>query len=269
MTIIKLAELQLIDFVLVNSSGVEVIGLGTSFTVQISKNGADFVASTGVKDEIGSGWYSYQLTAAETDTVGPLAVKIVGAGALQQNLVYEVSGSYWTPSAGPNILTTAEGAICLKCAEEDPLMVMLLGQVDAYIKRATGHDWAAETIIPQEAKNAARGILVQWHEDPGSLTGSQASVLTANIQACLSQLRAMAHYYFTFEGLPGSGQIQIPGIYEGDSVISLVGKVGISGDQSSKFESVISWDGYLKQISSQDLEEKWFTAYVVPPGEMP
>lgn len=269
MTIIKLAELQLIDFVMVNSSGVEVIGLGIGFTVQISKNGADFIASTGVKDEIGSGWYSYQLTAAETDTVGPLAIKITGAGALQQNLVYEIYGTYWTPVSGPNILTTSEGAACLRCAEDDPLMVVLLPQVDAYIKRATGRDWAAETIIPQEAKSAARGILVQWHEDPGSLTGSQATVLTANIQACLSQLRAMAHYYFTFEGLPGAGMIPIQGVNEGDSVISLVGKVGISGDQSSKFESVITWDGFLQQLSGVDLDEKWFTAYVVPPGEMP
>jgi hypothetical protein len=269
MTMLKMLELQLIDFVLINSSGVEVAGLGSGFTVQISKNGADFIASTGVKDEIGSGWYSYQLTAAETDTAGPLALKIIGTGTIQQNLIYEVSGSYWNPLAGPNILTTAEGAAVCKCTEDEPLMVMLLPQVDAYIKRATGRDWAAETIIPQEAKSAARGILVQWHEDPGSLTGSQATVLTANIQACLSQLRAMAHYYFTFEGLPGSGQIPIPGIYEGDTVISLVGKVGISGDQSSKFETVITWDGFLQQLAGVDLEEMWFTAYVMPPGEMP
>ena len=56
---------------------------------------ADFATGAGVKDEIGSGWYSYQLTAAETDTDGPLAVRSLAAGATQQNLTYQVSGSVW------------------------------------------------------------------------------------------------------------------------------------------------------------------------------
>lgn len=269
MTILNLYQLQLITFVLVDDQGEMVPGLGSGFTVEISKNGAAFVAGVGVKAEIGSGWYSYQITADETDTQGPLGVKITGSGVIQQNMLYTVSGSVWESSPGPNILTSAEAAAILRTAQDDQLMLLLLPQIDVYIKRATGHDWSADTIIPQEAKNAARALLVQWHEDPGVLTGSQATVLTGNLQACLSQLRAMAHYYFTFEGLPGTGQIPISGIYEGDTVISLVGKVGISGDQSSKFETVISWDGFIQQVSSLDLEEKWFTAYIVPPGEMP
>lgn len=267
--IIHLMQSQLVAFVLVNSMGIEVQGLGSTFTVQISKNGGAFAASTGAKTEIGNGWYSYTLSTTETDTEGALAMRVTATGVQQQNLVYQISGSVLEAGASGNILSSAEAAAFLRCDEDDPSMLLLLPQVDAYIKRATGWDWAAETIIPQEAKSTARGILAQWHEDPGSLTGSQATVLTANIQACLSQLRAMAHYYFTFEGLPGSGQIPIPGIYEGDTVISLVGKVGISGDQRSKFESVITWDGFLQQLSGVDLEEKWFTAYVVPPGEMP
>ena len=63
--------------------------------------------------------------------------------------------------------------------------------------------------------------------------------------------------------------IPLNGVSVGDSVISLVGKVGISGDQSGKFESVITWDGSIQQTSSEDLSLKWFTAYLVPPGEMP
>ncbi len=269
MTILKLAELQLVDFVLIDSDGEMVPGLGSSFTVELSKNGADFIPATGVKDEIGSGWYSYQLTVAETETAGPLALKVSGAGTIQQNLIYQVSGSAYEVPAGPNILSSVEAAAFLRCAENDPTMLLLLPQIDSYIKRVTGHDWAAEVVIPQEAKSAARGILIQWHEDPGSLTGSQATVLTANVQACLSQLRAMAHYYFTFQGLPGAGYIPINGLHEGDSVISLVGKVGISGDQRSKFETEIIWDGLLAQISSDNLQYKWFTAYLVPAGEMP
>lgn len=269
MIILRLAELQLIDFVMVDSNGEMVPGLGSGFVVELSKNGALMVSGTGVKAEIGSGWYSYQLTVTETDTAGPLALKVTGTGAIQQNLVYQVSGSAWQVLVGPNVLSSAEAAAFLRCAEDDPTMLLLLPQIDAYIKRATGHDWAAEATIPQEAKSAARDLLIQWHEDPGVLTGSQATVLTGNLQACLSQLRAMAHYYHTFEGLLGAGQIPIPGISEGDSVISLVGKVGISGDQRSKFESQITWDGFIEQLSSEDLEEKWFTVFLMPPGEMP
>jgi len=269
MTIINLYQPQLISFVMVNSSGVEVTGLGSGFTVEISKNGADLIAGTGVKHEIGSGWYSYQLTAAETDTQGPLAIAISGIGTIQQNLIYQVSGSIWEASPGPNILSTAEAAAFLKCDQDDPIMLLLLPEIDEYIKIGTGHNYAADLTVPPAAKSAARNLLVQWHEDPGMLTGSQATVLSGNLQACMSQLRAMAHYYFTFEGLSGAGMIPIRGVSEGDSVISLVGKVGISGDQRSKFESVISWDGYLVQTSNQDLEEMWFTAYLIPPGEMP
>ena len=55
----------------------------------------------------------------------------------------------------------------------------------------------------------------------------------------------------------------------GDTVIKVVGKVGISGDQAEKFESIITWDGYLLQTANQDLSYKYFEAYILPPGEMP
>jgi hypothetical protein len=269
MTNLHLAELQLIEFILKDSNGSEVPGLGAGFAVEVSKNGAAFTAGTGVKAEIGSGWYSYQLTAAETDTVGPLAVKITGAGATQQNLIYEISGSAWEVPEGPYILSTAEAAAFLKCAEDDSSMLLLLPQIDAYIKRGTGRDWAAETIIPEEAKTIARELLIQWHSDPGMLIGSQVAVLSGSLQACMSQLRAMALYYHIFQGLAGAGSIPIDGLSMGDSVIKVVGKVGISGDQADKFEDVITWDGYLLQTANQDLSYKYFEAYILPPGEMP
>ncbi len=269
MTTFRLAETQLIEFVLVDSDGVEVPGLGSGFTVEISKNGADFMAGAGVKDEIGSGWYSYQLTVLDTDTQGPLGIKVTGAGTIQQNLIYEISGSAWTAPAGPNILSTAEAAAILKCAEDDPSMLLLLPQIDDKIKFSSGRDWAAEAIIPQAAKAVARILLVRWYENPGMMSDSADETLGGSYLAGISQLRAMAAYYFTFQGNAGAGLIQVNGMQEGDSVISLVGKVGISGDQSSKFESVITWDGYILQTSAEDLEYKWFTAYLVPPGEMP
>lgn len=86
----KLNQTNLITFVLVDSSGTEVAGLGTGFTLQLSKAGGAFGGSNGSKNEIGNGWYKYLATAAEADTVGPVAVKVTGAGVIQQNLEYVV-----------------------------------------------------------------------------------------------------------------------------------------------------------------------------------
>ena len=85
-----------IPFVMVDSSGVEVAGLGAVFTVTVSKNGGSFGASAGAKAELAGGWYLYTATAGECDTAGPLALKITGAGCAQQNLVYQVKLSALT-----------------------------------------------------------------------------------------------------------------------------------------------------------------------------
>lgn len=77
-------------FVLINSSGAEVTGLGSGFTLELSKAGAAFAASAGTKAEISDGWYKYTATTGEADTVGPLAVKITHASIVQQNLEYVV-----------------------------------------------------------------------------------------------------------------------------------------------------------------------------------
>lgn len=77
-------------FVMVDNVNNEVTGLGSGFTVEISKGGAAFQASAGVKAEVGSGWYSYTTTAAEADTYGPVAIKVTDASAVQQNLEYVV-----------------------------------------------------------------------------------------------------------------------------------------------------------------------------------
>src|SRR4030065_860694 len=109
--------------------------------------------------------------------------------------------------------------------------------------------------IREEAKSAARTALVQWHEDPG-MTLSELRTLSLGFAACMVQLEAVALHYKIFEGLEGAGYVEIPDAREGDSVITLVGKVGASGDQTSKFESVITEDGDLQQTSSDDLSEK-------------
>lgn len=86
----RLNQANRIVFVMIDSNGTEVAGLGSGFTLQISKNGAAFAASAGTKAEIANGWYTYLSTAAEADSVGVVAIRVTGAGAVQQNLEYTV-----------------------------------------------------------------------------------------------------------------------------------------------------------------------------------
>jgi hypothetical protein len=81
-----------IKFVLVDANRNEVSGLGNTFVVTLSKPGDNTVAlaSSGDKSELGSGWYRYYATAEEADTYGVIAIKITGAGVVQQNLYYVI-----------------------------------------------------------------------------------------------------------------------------------------------------------------------------------
>lgn len=102
----ELNNVNTITFVLVDGSGVEVTGLGTTFTLEISKNGAAFVGSAGTKSEIANGWYAYIATAGEADTMGPVSIKITGAGIVQQNLEYIVEQR--TAGANPHTYTVTD-----------------------------------------------------------------------------------------------------------------------------------------------------------------
>ena len=86
----KLSQANLIMFALVDSNGLEVSGLGTGFTLQISKAGGAFANSAGTKAEVGSGVYKYTSTAGEADTVGPVFIIITHGSIVQQNLEYVV-----------------------------------------------------------------------------------------------------------------------------------------------------------------------------------
>jgi hypothetical protein len=106
--ILQPSTAQEIRFVMIDAAGVEVAGLGNAFNLFIGKSGAAFVAGTGTKAEISNGWYSYIVTAAETDTPGPLAIYVTGAGAVQQNLIYDVRDlPAWFWSYRSRTLTTS------------------------------------------------------------------------------------------------------------------------------------------------------------------
>lgn len=89
-----------------------------------------------------------------------------------------------------NILTATEAANVLRCDEDDPTMLDLLPQVDAYIQNATGRDWTIDDPVHPVARAAARLLLVKWHEDPGELSGNLT--LTYGLAGVLVQLEALA-----------------------------------------------------------------------------
>lgn len=104
----RLNQANRIVFVMVDSSNVEVSGLGSGFTLELSKSGAAFAASAGTKAEIANGWYTYLATAGEADTVGPIAIKVTGAGAVQQNLAYVVQQHTPNALAYPYTVTNSQ-----------------------------------------------------------------------------------------------------------------------------------------------------------------
>ena len=90
-----------------------------------------------------------------------------------------------------NILTAAEAALVLRTEVTDPVMLIYLPLVDAYIKNGSGRDWTADTTIEPMAKAAAQILLVQWYENPAML-GQGLATLGAGLMACLLQLEAKA-----------------------------------------------------------------------------
>ncbi len=165
-----------------------------------------------------------------------------------------------------NILSNSEAATALRCETTDADMLALLPLVDSYIKNATGHDWAADASIRSEAKSAARMLLVLWHENPGMVNSGNA--LGFGLSAALVQLEAIALRYREFAGLNGAGSIYLPGVEAGDTVATLTGLIGVSGDQSTAFETIISVDDQIQQVSTSDLSEKYYRAYLIPPESL-
>lgn len=165
-----------------------------------------------------------------------------------------------------NLLTASEAAAVLRVETTHADMLNLLPLIDDYVKDATGYDWASMTTIPAKAKAAARMLLVMWFEDPGQAGG--AGMPPFGLASVLTQLEAMALRYRTFEGASGAGYIALPGANVGDSVASVEGLVGVSGDQSGSFEASISVAGYVAQLSGSDLSGKFYRLELVPLGAL-
>jgi len=153
MNTLTLNQANLITFVMVDTNGTEVAGLGTGYTLTVSKAGGAFAASAGTKAEISNGWYRYTLTASECDTLGALSIKVTGAGAAQQNLAYFVGGanagavpftytvtstSGGTPIAGASVWVTTDsvGLVVIDSGTSD-----VNGEVVFYLQPGSYYFW--------------------------------------------------------------------------------------------------------------------------------
>ncbi len=165
-----------------------------------------------------------------------------------------------------NTLTATEAATVLRCETTDADMLALLPLVDTYLKNATGRDWAADSTIHPAAKSAARILLVRLHEDPGLVASGGA--LGFGLQALIAQLAALALQYINFAGRAGAGSIPLPGVRAGETVSTVTGLIGATGSQAAAFETVITVDDEIQQLSTEDLSENWYRAYLIPLGDL-
>lgn len=166
-----------------------------------------------------------------------------------------------------NILTASDAAIVLRCDESDADMLALLPLVDEYLHQATGHDWAEDTQVNKTAKSAARMLLVLWHENP-AMVSSGMTTLGFGLNAVVMQLKAIALRFLEFFGRDGAGAIELPGAVVGDSVTTLIGLVGVTGDKKADFETMITVSGQIQQVSESDLSANIYRTFLTPIGSL-
>ena len=136
---------NVIEFVMVDSDNIEVPGLGAGFSIELAKPGGLFILGTGVKSEIGSGWYRYASPVAESNLAGNISIRVTGAGCLQQNLVAicaDTTGhQVWTyTETGRTITMTPESIAAalegdLAVSRGDTIMreILALGPLTDYV----------------------------------------------------------------------------------------------------------------------------------------
>lgn len=88
MNTLKQSTATTVPFEMIDTDGAAVTGIVPA--VQIRKPSGSFAASTNAASEVGLGIYEIALTAAETDTVGPLIFSVSGTGAETARFQIEV-----------------------------------------------------------------------------------------------------------------------------------------------------------------------------------
>ena len=91
-----------------------------------------------------------------------------------------------------SILTPQQAADMLRLPDPDdyPQLNIILPFIDDFIKTATGHDWASDTIIDPTAMMLASALAARWFDDPG-----QMDKITDNdigVQSLIGQLHGKA-----------------------------------------------------------------------------
>lgn len=82
-----------VAFTLVSTTDGATPVTGATPTVTLSKNGGAFAAASGTPTETGDGLYYIDLTTTETNTVGPLALRITATGAVPRTRQFRVIAS--------------------------------------------------------------------------------------------------------------------------------------------------------------------------------
>jgi hypothetical protein len=161
-----------------------------------------------------------------------------------------------------NILTATEAAQFVRTETTDAVMLALLPMVDEYLYNATGHEWNNDSTINPTAKLAAGMLLVSWYDNP-----SQIGMPVSGAPLVQLEAEALKYRKHLFTGLNGAGAIYLHGAREGDAVIKLVGVYGVTGTQTTKFESTISEENQIQQISASDLSEDQFLVVLKHPAD--
>jgi hypothetical protein len=237
--ILTLDATNRITFVMINLGGTEVAGLGSGFTLQVSKNGGAWAASAGTKAEIGSGWYSYIFTAGECDTEGPISVKVTGAGAVQQNLAYQVGATgIWsspirtlTMSADAIIAALEGDALTVRRGDTLSLSITGLGDISGRsklwfaVKSDARQDTDAQALlfVEETAGLTVLNAAVHTTTTDGTITVDDAVAgnITITIKpAATASLNPDANLYASVEMLTGAGIVQTLVAYDRRVTIS-------------------------------------------------
>jgi hypothetical protein len=204
---------------------------------------------------VGAGYAQYNWSGSATagNFEAVLTVSLSPVVVKSEHFLVEVLSK---PPVYNTILTPIEAANCLRCEPDDQVMLQMLPMLDVYLENATGHDWASDATISDTAKAAAGMLLIAWYDHPEMVGSSPTSLVGLLVQL---EAEALKFQKYEFEGLSGGGSIYLPGAREGAAVVKVQGvTTGLTGDQSAKFESVISASNYLVQTSTDDLDEKFF-----------
>jgi hypothetical protein len=163
-----------------------------------------------------------------------------------------------------NILTPAEAANFIRTDENDAVMLQLIPLVDQYLLNATGHDWTADSPVHNTAKIAAGMLIVHWYDNPLAVGQAPESFRVALLQL---ESEALKYRKYCFYGRNGAGGVALQGARIGDEIITLVGIYGVTGDQSDKFEAIVTAQDQIQQTDAGDLSNNQYVVVLKHPAE--